>query len=141
MDLDELKRKRRANFLAHKKKKREYYLKKKLENKAKNSQSTAIDYESELNSGDFALKLKEIAKKQKKHVDNRKDIIIQKLKEYKDKKQQYYQENREKRLEYDKEYRERKKEELKEYRKRYYEQNKEEILRRQRENRLKNKEN
>ena len=59
MDLDELKKRRRENFLAHKKKKREYYLKKKLAAKAKNSKSTAIDYEKELNSGDFALKLKE----------------------------------------------------------------------------------
>lgn len=133
MNLEELKKIRKENFSAHKKKKREYYLKKKLEKKAQESKSVAIDYEKELSGENFFSKIKEIARIQKEHVDSRKDRIIAKLAEYKTRKQEYYKEHREKRLDYDKAYREAKKEELKEYRKQYYEQNKEKILAKQKE--------
>ncbi len=143
MDLEELKQLRKENFLEHKKKKRNYYLKKKLESSIAKKNDLGvrapIDYAFELKDEGFAEKLREIAKKQKSHVDDRKEIIIAKLQEYKSQKQQYYQENKEKRLEYDKEYREVKKEELKAYRKEYYERNKEKILTKQRQNRLKKK--
>lgn len=120
MNLEELKKLREENFLSHKKKKREYYLKKKFESQARESKNKVIDYDTDLNDENFALTISNIAKKQKQHLDSRKDIILKKLQEYKDRKKEYYQENREKRLEYDKEYREKKKEELKEYRKEYY---------------------
>ncbi len=133
MDLEELKRIRKANILAHKKKKKAYYLKKKLEKSNATAVSKAIDYEKELFSGDFASKMQSIAKKQKGYVDDRKDIIISKMTEYREKKQQYYQENKKIRLEYDKAYRENKKEDLKEYRKEYYKKNKDKILAKQKE--------
>lgn len=141
MDLAKLKRNMKENFLEHKQKKRNYYLKKKLESslskKTEPSQIRApIDYEKELEDGGFFEKLKEIAKKQKLHIDDRKEIIIAKLQEYKIQKQQYYQENKEKRLEYDKEYREMKKEQLREYRREYYAKNKENILARQKQSRM-----
>ena len=82
MNLSELKKRREQNFLAHKKKKRAYYLK----NKAKNE----IDYEKELNSGDFLLKMKSIASKQKQYIDNRKESIIAKINDYKESKRAYY---------------------------------------------------
>ena len=133
MDLEELKRIRKANIIAHKKKKKAYYLKKKFENMPKNTSNPLVDYEKELFSGNFASKIKEIAKKQKTYVDDRKEIISAKIEEYKTKKQQYYKENKKQRLEYDKEYREKKKEALKAYRKEYYKKNKEKILARQKE--------
>ena len=120
MNLEELKKLRQEKFLAHKKKKREYYLKKK-ETEVKK----IYDYDSELNSDNFALKIKEIIKAQKNYLDNRKDIIITKLNDYKEKKKEYYELNKEKRLEYDKEYREKRKEELKQYRREYYKKIKE----------------
>ena len=118
MKLEELKKLREEKFLAHKKKKREYYLNKKEVKKI-------YDYDEELNNENFASKIKEIIKAQKNYLDNRKDIIISKLNDYKNKKKEYYELNKEKRLEYDKEYREKKKEELKEYRKEYYKKLKE----------------
>jgi hypothetical protein len=133
MDLEKLKKLREENFKAHKQKKRAYYLKNKYKNR------TSIDYEKELSEGDLTQKLIEIAKKQKKHVDDRKEAIVAKLKEYQDKKKEYYSENIEKRLQYDKEYREKKKEELKEYRKQYYQKNREKILQKQKEKREKTK--
>ncbi len=141
MDLEELKRRREANILAHKKKKKAYYLKTKLQKiQTQNVQKVnAINYEVELFGGNFALKLKEIAKKQKQHIDSREDIIKQKIQEYRLKKKNYYEENKDQRLEYDKEYREKKKEKLKEYRKEYYRKNKEKILAKQKENRIKQK--
>ena len=120
MNLEELKKLRQEKFLAHKKKKREYYLKKK-ETEVKK----IYDYDSELNSDNFALKIKEIIKAQKNYLDNRKDIIITKMNDYKEKKKEYYELNKEKRLEYDKEYREKRKEELKQYRREYYKKIKE----------------
>ena len=75
MKLEELKRLREEKFLAHKKKKREYYLKKKEVKKV-------YDYEEELNNENFSLKIKEIIKAQKNYLDNRKDIIISKLNDY-----------------------------------------------------------
>lgn len=142
MDLEELKRIRKENILAHKKKKREYYLKNKLSKSLEKKEAPKIiyDYEDDLNDDNFDLKIKEIIKQQKKHVDNRKDKIIERINQYKQSKQEYYNENKDKRLEYDKEYRDRKKEELKEYRKIYYEKNKERILQKQKENRNSNKE-
>ena len=100
MNLEELKKLREEKFLAHKKKKREYYLKKKQEVKK------IYDYETELNDENFKLKIKEIIKVQKNYLDNRKDIIISKLNDY----------------------REKKKEELREYRKEYYKKLKENKL-------------
>jgi hypothetical protein len=120
MNLDELKKLREEKFLAHKRKKRDYYLKKKHETVKK-----VYDYDTELNNENFELRIKEIVRAQKNYLDNRKDIIISKLNEYKNKKKEYYELNKEKRLEYDKEYREKKKEELKEYRKEYYKKKKE----------------
>ncbi len=120
MNLEELKKLRQEKFLDHKKKKREYYLKKK-ETEVKK----IYDYDSELNSDNFALKIKEIIKAQKNYLDNRKDIIITKMNDYKEKKKEYYELNKEKRLEYDKEYREKRKEELKQYRREYYKKIKE----------------
>ena len=120
MNLEELKKLRQEKFLAHKKKKREYYLKKKETEVRK-----IYDYDTELNSDNFALKIKEIIKAQKNYLDNRKDIIITKLNAYKEKKKEYYELNKEKRLEYDKEYREKRKEELKQYRREYYKKIKE----------------
>ena len=114
MDLKELKKLREEKFLAHKMKKKRYYLNKKQEVKK------IFDYEAELNNENFALKIKEIIKAQKNYLDDRKEKIISKLNDYKDKKKEYYELNKEKRLEYDKEYREKRKEELKEYRKEYY---------------------
>jgi len=140
MDLRELKKRREENLLAHKKKKRAYYIKTKLKNREANPEKLAsIDYEVELFGGDFASKLKEIAKKQKEHIDSREEIIRKKILEYKEKKQDYYSEHKEKRLEYDKEYRQKKKEALKEYRKEYYRQNRESILAKQKQNRLNKK--
>jgi hypothetical protein len=140
MDLEELKKIRKANIIAHKKKKKAYYLKKKQQlDQLSNEQSTSnssIDYESELFSGNFAQKIKEIAKQQKSYVDDRKDMISAKMEEYKEKKQKYYLENKQKRLEYDKIYREKKREDLKAYRKEYYRKNKEKILARQKQAKL-----
>lgn len=119
MNLEELKKLRQEKFLAHKKKKREYYLKKKSELKKE------YDYEAELSDNNFLVKIKEIAKAQKNYLDDRRNIIISKLNDYKNKKKEYYELNKEKRLEYDKEYREKRKEELKEYRKNYYKKLKE----------------
>ncbi|HIP13499.1 MAG TPA: hypothetical protein EYG97_02875 [Arcobacter sp.] len=137
MNLDELKKRREANILKHKQKKKAYYLKAKLSKENENSSKPkVIDYEKELFSGssiDFASKMQEIAKKQKLHIESREDIIIQKMQEYKDKKQDYYNTNKKQRLQYDKEYRESKKEDLKAYRKEYYRKNKEKILARQKE--------
>jgi len=98
-----------------------------------------IDYEAELFGGDFSKKLKDIAKKQKLHIQSREEIIRHKIEEYKTKKQQYYKEHKESRLEYDKEYRDKKKEKLKEYRREYYKKNKEKILEQQKNNRLNKK--
>jgi len=120
MNLEELKKLREEKFLAHKRKKRDYYLKKKEDVVKK-----IYDYEVELNNENFTLKIKEIIKAQKNYLDNRKDIIITKLNAYKEKKKEYYELNKEKRLEYDKEYREKKKEELKQYRREYYKKLKE----------------
>jgi hypothetical protein len=131
MNLEELKQIRKANIIAHKQKKKAYYLKKKQQNQKQSSTPLVIDYEEELFSGNFADKIREIAKKQKTYVDNRKDIISAKIEEYRHKKQLYYEENKQKRLEYDKLYREKKKEDLKAYRKIYYQKNKEKILERQ----------
>ncbi len=122
MNLEELKKLREEKFLAHKRKKREYYLKRKQVVKK------IYDYDTELNDENFKLKIKEIIKAQKIYLDDRKDIIISKLNDYKDKKREYYELNKEKRLEYDKDYREKKKEELKEYRKEYYKKLKENKL-------------
>lgn len=136
MNLEELKKLREDNFSKHKKKKREYYLKSKQKTAdTKYKKYKEIDYSKELNSDNFAKNIKIIAKKQKEHVDDRKDQILQKMEEYKQKKQVYYKDNREKRLEYDKSYRETKSEELKEYRKEYYKKNKEKILEQQKEKR------
>lgn len=132
MNLSELKKLREESFLAHKKKKRAYYLK----NKSKKIKPE-IDYDKELNDENFSFKIKEIAKAQKKHIDSRKELIVAKINEYKDRKKEYYEENKEKRLEYDKEYREKKKEELREYRREYYKKNKEKILEKQKEKRKK----
>ncbi|MEA3498788.1 MAG: hypothetical protein U9R16_07010 [Campylobacterota bacterium] len=140
MDLKELKKRREENLLAHKKKKRAYYIKTKLKNREQNVEKFgSIDYEVELFGGNFANKLKEIAKKQREHIESREDIIKKKILEYKEKKQDYYTQHKEKRLEYDKEYREKKKEKLKEYRKEYYRQNRESILAKQKQNRLNKK--
>ena len=119
MNLEELKKLREEKFLAHKRKKREYYLKRKQVVKK------VYDYDTELNDENFKLKIKEIIKAQKIYLDDRKDTIISKLNDYRDKKREYYELNKEKRLEYDKEYREKRKEELKEYRKEYYKKLKE----------------
>ncbi len=113
MKLEELKKLRKENILTHKKKKKEYYLKKKLGKKE-------INYEAELNNENFFIKIREIAHNQKVYIDDRKELIIAKLHEYKNIKKEYYELNKEKRLKYNKEYREKKKEELKEYRKEYY---------------------
>jgi hypothetical protein len=129
MDLSELKKLREKKILEHKRKKREYYLK----SKANKTVRKVIDYEEELSDKNFAQKIKDIAKAQKAHVDDRKDLIVAKINDYKNKKREYYEENKEKRLEYDKEYREKKKEQLREYRRDYYKKNKEKILAKQKE--------
>jgi len=140
MDLIELKKIRESKILEHKRKKRAYYLKAKMQKKQSLTKKiNSIDYEVELFGGNFANKLKEIAKKQKQHIESREEIIKNKILEYKNKKQQYYNEHKETRLEYDKAYRDKKKEKLKEYRKEYYKQNKEKILAQQKENRIKKK--
>ena len=87
MNLEELKRLREEKVKEHKQKKRAYYLKSKLQknndtSKAKKEVSKAINYEVELFGGDLSLKLKEIAKKQRQHVESREDIIKHKLQEY-----------------------------------------------------------
>mgnify|MGYP000983129462 FL=1 len=122
MNLEELKKLREEKFLAHKRKKREYYLKRKQVVKK------VYDYDTELNDENFKLKIKEIIKAQKIYLDDRKDTIISKLNDYRDKKREYYEINKEKRLEYDKDYKKKKKEELKEYRKEYYKKLKENKL-------------
>jgi len=139
MDLEELKRIRKANIIAHKKKKQAYYRKKKLVQSANTilNISKSIDYDNELFSGNFVNKIKEIAKKQKLYVDNRQEIIHLKIKEYREKKQQYYKEHKKERLEYDKEYRDKKREALREYRRKYYAKNREKILGKQKEARKK----
>ena len=140
MDLVELKKIREANILEHKRKKRAYYLKTKMQKKQSSMKKiNSIDYEVELFSGNFAKKLKEIAKKQRLHIESREEIIKNKIEEYKSKKQKYYNEHKQSRLEYDKKYRDKKKEKLKEYRKEYYRKNREKILAQQKENRLKKK--
>ena len=118
MKLEELKKLREEKFLAHKKKKREYYLKKKEVKKV-------YDYEEELNNENFSLKIREIIKAQKNYLDNRKDIIISKWNDYKNKKKEYYELNKERILAYDNKYRETSVEEVKEYRKEYYKKIKE----------------
>ncbi len=122
MKLEELKKIRENNFLKYKKKKKEYYLKRKVQNKSKNKEF--IDYEVELNDNNFKDKMQQIVKSQKEYVDTRVDKIILKIEEYKLQKYNYYQNNKKKRLDYDKEYREAKKDKLKKYRKKYYERNK-----------------
>ncbi|OCM00134.1 hypothetical protein AAX29_00132 [Aliarcobacter thereius] len=117
MDFEELKKRRERNLSKHKLKKRAYYLKSKL--------NKEIDYDDELKDEIFLEKIKSIVKSQKEHIDNRQDIIKNKILEYQEKKKNYYEKNKEKRLDYDREYRERKKEELKEYRRKYYEKMKE----------------
>ncbi len=117
MNFEELKKRRERNLSRYKLKKRAYYLKSKL--------NKEIDYEDELKDDGFLLKMKSIAKSQKEYIFSRESIIKNKIKEYQEKKREYYEQNKEKRLEYDKEYRERKKEELKEYRRKYYEKIKE----------------
>ncbi len=140
--LEDLKRLRKENFKKHKNKKREYYLKSKNGNSAsKYKNYEEIDYSEELSSENFLKSMKSIAKKQKTHMDSRKDQILEKIKEYKKKKRNYYKNNKNKRLEYDKEYREKKKEELREYRREYYRRNREKILKRQKEKRLAEREN
>jgi hypothetical protein len=141
MDLAELKRLREEKLLEHKRKKRAYYLKSKMQKKQARAQKVAssIDYEVELFGGNFANKLKEIAKKQMLHVQSREEIIKDKIEEYKKKKKQYYHKHKESRLEYDKEYRDKKKEQLKKYRREYYLRNKEKILAQQKANRMKKK--
>lgn len=142
MNLEDLKNIRKEKLLSHKRKKREYYLKNKLEKQGKNSKpKTVYDYSDDLNDLNFDFKIKEIIKQQKEHVDSRKEKIIKKISDYKEKKQEYYFLNKNKRLEYDKEYRENKKEELKEYRKKYYEKNRKKILEKQKEKRNSHKEN
>ena len=134
MNLDELKSLREKNFANHKKKKKAYYLK----NKAlKEGQKVEINYEEDFNTKSFHARMKAIAKAQKEHVDNRKELIIAKINQYKKTKKEYYSQNKNKRLDYDKEYRKKKKEDLKEYRKRYYQENKEKILAKQKEKRKK----
>lgn len=144
MDLEELKKLREARLLEHKRKKRAYYLKSKMQKQQKQQVATKakIDYEAELFSGnsvDFTKKLQEIVKKQKAHIDSREEIIKQKIQEYREKKRKYYEEHKQIRLEYDKEYRDKKKEKLKEYRREYYKKNKERILAQQKAKRLQKK--
>ncbi|PIF04089.1 MAG: hypothetical protein CSA86_03065 [Arcobacter sp.] len=140
MDLSELKRLREEKLLEHKRKKRAYYLKSKMNKKQKDIKKVnSIDYQIELFGGDFTQKLKDIAQKQKKHIDSREILIKQKIEEYRSKKQKYYKEHKKTRLEYDKEYRDKKKEKLKEYRREYYKKNKEKILLQQKQNRLNKK--
>lgn len=122
MNLEELKKIRQEKFSAHKQKKRDYYLKKKQKTKK------VYDYETELNSENFESKIKQIIKVQKNYLDSRKEAIVAKMDEYKNKKREYYELNKEKRLEYDKEYREKRKEELKDYRRLYYQKLKENNL-------------
>jgi len=140
MNLAELKIIREKKLLEHKRKKRAYYLKSKMQKQQSNTKKIdSVDYEIELFGGNFAEKLRDIAKKQKQHMESRQEIIGTKIQEYRSKKKQYYVENKEYRLEYDKEYRDKKKEKLKEYRKEYYKKNKEKILLQQKQNRLNKK--
>ena len=140
MDLTELKKRREAKLSEHKRKKRAYYLKSKMQKKQNEIKKiNSIDYEVELFGGNFAEKLRDIAKKQKLHIESREEIINKKIAEYRFKKQKYYEEHKEVRLEYDKEYRDKKKEKLKEYRKEYYRKNKEKILTQQKQNRINKK--
>ena len=142
MDLEQLKKLRKEKLKEHKRKKRVYYLKSKMQKKqveSKRKINDKVDYEIELFGGDFTKKLKEIAKKQHQHVQSREEIIKNKISDYKKKKQDYYKQHKKSRLEYDKEYRDRKKEQLKEYRKKYYQKNKEKILAQQKANREKKK--
>ncbi len=136
MNLDELKTRREKNILLHKQKKKAYYLKKKLQMQETINivPKKSIDYSKELsmhNAEDFLKKLKTIAKQQKIHVQNREEVIIEQIIQYKGKKKDYYLKNKEKRLEYDKQYRQDKKDDLKKYRKEYYEKNKDKILSKQ----------
>lgn len=140
MDINELKKIRHQNFIDHKKKKRDYYLKSKG-NKKKSYKnpinlSKSIDFDNDLNNENFLNTIKKIAKAQKNHIDLRKDLIKEKIKEYKNNKKSYYEKNKEKRLNYNKVYREEKKEKLKQYRKDYYQKNKEKLLEQQRKRRL-----
>lgn len=128
MDLEELKKIRENNFLKYKRKKKAYYLKNK---KNKN----IVNYEEELKDSNFLDKIKEIAHVQKNHIDNRRESIVNKIKDYQEKKKKYYEENKNERLEYDKFYREQKREKLKKYRQEYYRKNKESILAKQKEKR------
>lgn len=124
MNLEELKKLRSENFLSHKKKKKEYYLKNKIQKETRK----IIDYENEFSDENFLVKIKQIVQSQKQYIDDRRDLIIKKLDAYKEYKKDYYEKNKEKRLEYDKEYREKRKEELKTYRKAYYKKLKEDQL-------------
>jgi hypothetical protein len=141
MDLQELKKRREEKILEHKRKKRAYYLKSKMQKKQNDVVKVkSIDYELELFGGNFASKLKEIVQKQKAHMVSREEIISKKIDQYRKQKQKYYEEHKDTRLEYDKAYRDKKREKLKEYRKEYYKKNKEKILAQQKLNRLKKKE-
>ena len=140
MNLAELKKIREEKLLEHKRKKRAYYLKSKMQKEQNDMKKIdSIDYEAELFGGNFTEKLRDIAKKQKLHMESRQEIIGAKIQEYRSKKKQYYAQNKEDRLEYDKEYRDKKKEKLKKYRKEYYKKNKEKILEQQKQNRLNKK--
>ena len=136
MNLEELKKLRDSRAKKHKVKKHKYYLQQKLAKELKKI-APAIDYATELSDINFKDKIKEIAKKQKQYIDDRKEQILVKMQEYKDSKQHYYKEHKKQRLQYNKQYRERKSEELKEYRKEYYKKNKDKILENQRKNRIK----
>ena len=64
MNLEELKKLREEKFLAHKRKKRKYYLKRKEVVKK------VYDYDTELNDENFKLKIKEIIKTKKIYLFN-----------------------------------------------------------------------
>jgi len=118
MDLNELKKRREAQILEHKQKKRAYYLKSKIQKKHTDFPTIdSVDYEIELFSGNLFEKLRDIAKKQKNHIKSREETIHKKIQEYRDKK----------------------KEQLKIYRKEYYQKNKEKILQQQKQNRINKK--
>ena len=140
MKLEELKKLREERLKLHKKKKKDYYLKKKASENNEINNQKVYDYKNDLNDENFAKNIKTIIKAQKKIVDDRKEIIKQKITEYFEAKKDYYYKNKNKRLKYDKEYREKKKEDLKKYRKQYYELNKEKILLKQKQRRLQQKE-
>jgi hypothetical protein len=72
----------------------------------KNKLKKNIDYQAQIDSGEFFNNLATITKQHKELAVSREDIIAKKIEEYKEKKREYYLKNKEAIKEYNKKYKE-----------------------------------